>query len=71
VNFLLYLQVNPNGSYLDIAAVSNASGTIVGLMSNPEHAVEPLFGPDMPGAGGNGTDGTRFSTSILSAVVAA
>jgi len=40
-------------------------------MSDPEHAVEPLFGPDMPGAGGNGTDGTRFSTSILSAVVAA
>ena len=66
-----YLQVNPNGSYRDIAGVSNASGTVVGLMPHPEHAVEPLFGPDTPGASGNGTDGVRFFTSILSAVVAA
>ena len=35
VNFLLYLQVNPNGSYLDIAAVSNASGKSSGSCRTP------------------------------------
>ena len=36
-----YLGGNPNGSYREIAGVSNASGTVVGLMPHPEHAVEP------------------------------
>jgi len=58
-----YLRGNPNGSYRDIAGVSNASGTVVGLMPHPEHAVEPLFGP--------GTDGLRFFTSVLDAVLSA
>ena len=58
-----YLEVNPNGSYRDIAGVSNASGTVVGLMPHPEHAVEPLFGP--------GTDGLRFFTSALQALITA
>ena len=58
-----YLRGNPNGSYRDIAGVSNATGTVVGLMPHPEHAVEPLFGP--------GTDGLRFFTSALSAVLSA
>jgi phosphoribosylformylglycinamidine synthase len=52
-----YLGGNPNGSYREIAGVSNAAGTVVGLMPHPEHAVEPLFGP--------GTDGLRFFTSLL------
>jgi phosphoribosylformylglycinamidine synthase subunit PurQ / glutaminase len=58
-----YLRINPNGSYRDIAGISNASGTVVGLMPHPEHAVEPLFGP--------GTDGLRFFTSALAGVLAA
>jgi phosphoribosylformylglycinamidine synthase I len=58
-----YLRINPNGSYRDIAGISNASGTVVGLMPHPEHAVEPLFGP--------GTDGLRFFTSVLAGVLAA
>jgi phosphoribosylformylglycinamidine synthase I len=56
-----YLGGNPNGSYRDIAGVSNVSGTVVGLMPHPEHATEPLFGP--------GVDGVRFFTSALEAVL--
>jgi phosphoribosylformylglycinamidine synthase len=65
-----YLEGNPNGSYRDIAGISNVSGTVVGLMPHPEHAVEPLFGPDRDAAGGwGGTDGLGFFTSVLSAVL--
>jgi phosphoribosylformylglycinamidine synthase len=52
-----YLDVNPNGSYRDIAGISNAAGNVVGLMPHPEHAVEPGYGPS--------TDGLRFFTSLL------
>jgi phosphoribosylformylglycinamidine synthase len=52
-----YLDVNPNGSYRDIAGISNAAGNVVGLMPHPEHAVEPGYGP--------GIDGLRFFTSVL------
>jgi len=63
---------NPNGSYRDIAGISNASGTVVGLMPHPEHAVEPGFGPDADAEGQPGsTDGLRFFTSALSAVLSA
>jgi phosphoribosylformylglycinamidine synthase subunit PurQ / glutaminase len=58
-----YLELNPNGSYRDIAGVSNASGTVVGLMPHPEHAVEDGYGP--------GTDGLRFFTSALQGVLSA
>jgi phosphoribosylformylglycinamidine synthase subunit PurQ / glutaminase len=58
-----YLDVNPNGSYRDIAGVSNASGTVVGLMPHPEHAVEDGYGP--------GTDGLAFFTSALQGVLSA
>jgi phosphoribosylformylglycinamidine synthase len=58
-----YLGGNPNGSYRDIAGVSNARGNVVGLMPHPEHAVDPLFGPS--------TDGLRFFTSVLARVAAA
>jgi phosphoribosylformylglycinamidine synthase I len=47
-----YLDGNPNGSYRDIAGISNAAGNVVGLMPHPEHAVEALTGP--------GTDGLGF-----------
>ncbi len=65
-----YLEVNPNGSYRDIAGICNASGSVVGLMPHPEHAVDPLFGPDRSGAGGWGSaDGLRFFTSVLTATL--
>lgn len=56
-----YLEVNPNGSFRDIAGVSNARGNVVGLMPHPEHAVEPGFGPSL--------DGLGFFTSVLHQVV--
>jgi phosphoribosylformylglycinamidine synthase subunit PurQ / glutaminase len=54
-------EPNPNGSYRDIAGVSNARGTVVGLMPHPEHAVEAGYGP--------GTDGLRLFTSALSTLL--
>ncbi len=66
-----YLGGNPNGSYRDIAGIRNASGTVVGLMPHPEHATEPLFGPETDGDGGTtGSDGLRFFASALAALAA-
>ncbi|MGL4174043.1 MAG: phosphoribosylformylglycinamidine synthase subunit PurQ [Actinomycetota bacterium] len=59
-----YLGDNPNGSYRDIAGISNAAGNVVGLMPHPEHAVEHGYGPD-PRTGTDGLDGLGFFTSIL------
>ena len=53
-----YVGRNPNGSYRNIAGVTNAAGNVVGLMPHPEHAVDPLTGP--------GIDGVGFFTSVLS-----
>ncbi|MCW2525679.1 MAG: phosphoribosylformylglycinamidine synthase i [Pseudonocardiales bacterium] len=58
-----YLEGNPNGSYRDIAGITNVRGNVVGLMPHPEHAVEELTGPT--------TDGLGFFDSILTALVAA
>ena len=48
---------NPNGSYRDIAGITNETGTVVGLMPHPEHAVDALTGP--------GTDGLGFFASLV------
>ena len=68
-----YLGLNPNGSYRDIAGISNASGTVVGLMPHPEHAIEAGYGPEsgVHGEAGTGTDGLRFFTSALQGVLSA
>jgi phosphoribosylformylglycinamidine synthase len=55
-----YVGDNPNGSYRDIAGISNARGNVVGLMPHPEHAVDPLTGP--------GTDGLGFFTSVVASL---
>ena len=52
-----YALGNPNGSYRNIAGISNEAGNVVGLMPHPEHAVEALTGP--------GTDGLGFFHSLL------
>lgn len=49
---------NPNGSFRDIAGVTNERGNVVGLMPHPEHNVDPLTGPTR--------DGVPFFTSVLS-----
>jgi phosphoribosylformylglycinamidine synthase len=53
---------NPNGSYRDIAGITNAAGNVVGLMPHPEHAIDVLTGPS--------TDGLAFFTSVLAQVAA-
>ncbi|MBZ4498934.1 phosphoribosylformylglycinamidine synthase subunit PurQ [Dermacoccus sp. Tok2021] len=55
-----YLHGNPNGSYRDIAGVTNERGNVVGLMPHPEHCVEEGFGPS--------TDGLTFFTSAIKAL---
>jgi phosphoribosylformylglycinamidine synthase I len=57
-----YVSGNPNGSYHDIAGITNEQGNVVGLMPHPEHAVDSLTGP--------GTDGLGFFLSVTSAVPA-
>jgi phosphoribosylformylglycinamidine synthase subunit PurQ / glutaminase len=52
---------NPNGSYRDIAGVTNERGNVVGLMPHPEHAIEEGYGPSL--------DGLKFFTSVLRSVV--
>jgi phosphoribosylformylglycinamidine synthase I len=52
---------NPNGSYRDIAGITNERGNVVGLMPHPEHAIEQGYGPSL--------DGLRFFTSVLKSVV--
>jgi phosphoribosylformylglycinamidine synthase len=64
-----YREVNPNGSRHDIAGICNEAGNVVGLMPHPEHAVEAGFGPDGSRGPRSGTDGLRFFTSVLHALV--
>jgi len=52
-----YLDGNPNGSYRDIAGITNEAGNVVGLMPHPEHAVEALTG--------SGTDGLGFFLGLV------
>lgn len=59
-----YWGVNPNGSLHDIAGLRNESGSVVGLMPHPEHAVEPGFGPDTDLAMRSGLDGLTVFTSV-------
>ena len=52
---------NPNGSYRDIAGLTNERGNVVGLMPHPEHAIEVGYGPSL--------DGRKFFTSVLRSLV--
>jgi phosphoribosylformylglycinamidine synthase len=51
-----YRLGNPNGSYRDIAGITNKAGNVVGLMPHPEHAIDPLTG--------TGADGLGFFLSL-------
>jgi phosphoribosylformylglycinamidine synthase subunit PurQ / glutaminase len=61
VTFDRFAGRNPNGSYRDIAGVTNERGNVVGLMPHPEHAIEQGYGPSL--------DGLKFFTSVLKSVV--
>lgn len=52
-------EANPNGAMRNIAGITNAGGTVVGLMPHPERALEPLLGS---------TDGLVLFQSLLAAV---
>jgi len=54
-----YDQGNPNGSYRDIAGITNKAGNVVGLMPHPEHAIDALTG--------TGADGIGFFLSLAGA----
>jgi phosphoribosylformylglycinamidine synthase len=54
-----YRLGNPNGSYRDIAGITNEGGNVVGLMPHPEHAIDPLTG--------TGADGLAFFLSLTGA----
>ena len=56
---LLRYEENPNGAVADVAAVTNESGNVMGLMPHPEHAVDPLLGSG---------DGALILASLLDAV---
>lgn len=60
-----YLDVNPNGSRNEIAGIANETGSIVGLMPHPEHAVEAGFGPDSQAGIRTGTDGLVIFQSLM------
>jgi phosphoribosylformylglycinamidine synthase subunit PurQ / glutaminase len=50
------LQPNPNGSANHIAGITNAAGTVVGIMPHPERIADPILGAP---------DGLGFFTSIV------
>lgn len=43
---LLRYVANPNGSFEDVAGVTNTAGNVFGLMPHPERACESLLGSD-------------------------
>jgi len=48
---------NPNGSWHNIAGITNESGNVLGMMPHPERAMEELLGS---------TDGVGLFTSLAS-----
>lgn len=51
-----YHGENPNGSYENIAGITNERGNVLGMMPHPERAVDSLVG---------GADGLRLFQSII------
>jgi len=54
-------ESNPNGSWHNIAGITNASGNVLGMMPHPERAMEELLGS---------TDGVGLFTSLASSLSA-
>jgi phosphoribosylformylglycinamidine synthase len=50
---------NPNGSWHDIAGITNESGNVLGMMPHPERAMEELLGS---------TDGIALFTSLVASL---
>lgn len=54
-------ESNPNGSWHNIAGITNESGNVLGMMPHPERAMEELLGS---------TDGVGLFTSLASSLSA-
>ena len=54
-------DANPNGSWHNIAGITNERGTVLGMMPHPERAMEALLGS---------TDGVGLFTSLASSLSA-
>jgi phosphoribosylformylglycinamidine synthase I len=54
-------RANPNGSWHNIAGITNESGNVLGMMPHPERAMEKLLGSD---------DGVPLFTSLVASVPA-
>ena len=52
-------DANPNGSWHDIAGITNESGNVLGMMPHPERAMEELLGS---------TDGIALFTSLVASL---
>lgn len=50
---------NPNGSWHNIAGITNTEGNVLGMMPHPERAMEPLLGS---------TDGVGLFTSLAASL---
>jgi len=50
---------NPNGSWHNIAGITNEAGNVLGMMPHPERAMEPLLGS---------TDGVGLFTSLVASL---
>jgi phosphoribosylformylglycinamidine synthase subunit PurQ / glutaminase len=55
-------DANPNGSWHNIAGITNDGGNVLGMMPHPERAMEELLGS---------TDGIGLFTSMMSGLTAA
>jgi len=55
-------EANPNGSWHNIAGITNEGGNVLGMMPHPERAMEELLGS---------TDGIGLFTSMVSSLSAA
>jgi len=54
-------EANPNGSWHNIAGITNEAGNVLGMMPHPERAMEKLLGS---------TDGVALFTSLASSFAA-
>lgn len=52
-------EANPNGSWHNIAGITNEAGNVLGMMPHPERAMEPLLGS---------TDGLGLFTSMAASL---
>ena len=55
-------EANPNGSWHNIAGITNAQGNVLGMMPHPERAMEAVLGS---------TDGVGLFDSLVSSLATA